>query len=79
MVAADFIACNENPPSLSKLVFLERGWTPEGPQEDSNEEALPAPGVKKREGQVRRVKERAARCKLEKGWLTGNARRPWHR
>ena len=27
-------------------VFLERGWTLVGPQEDSNEEALPAPGDK---------------------------------
>ena len=28
------------------LFFLERGWTPESPQEDSNKEALPAPGDK---------------------------------
>ena len=26
--------------------FLERGWTPESPQDDSNKEALPAPGDK---------------------------------
>ena len=24
--------------------FLERGWAPESPREDSNKEALPAPG-----------------------------------
>ena len=27
----------------STIYFLDRGWTPEGPKEDSNEIALPAP------------------------------------
>ena len=27
-------------------IFLKRGWTPECPREDSNKEALPAPGDK---------------------------------
>ena len=28
------------------FIFLERGWTQESPREDSNKEALPAPGDK---------------------------------
>ena len=36
-------AGNSWDPSGSSFFFLKRGWTPEGPQEDSDEEALPAP------------------------------------
>ena len=43
------------------------GWTPEGPQEDSNEEALPVPSDKY-EGTV---EERAARCILERERVDG--------
>ena len=49
--------------------------TLEGPQEDSNKEALPAPSVVG--GEV--GEERAARCKLESGWLTSNAKGPEQR
>ena len=57
------------------LFYLEWGWTLEGPQEDSNKEALPAPSVVG--GEV--GEERAARCKLESGWLTSNAKGPEQR
>ena len=62
-----------------KTFFIKRGWTPDGPQEDGDEEVLAAPGDKQGGVDDEGLGEATAKCKLEREGSNIDAKGPEHR